>query len=188
LPFFAPVAAPVVGAVMPDRTGADAAGSGSTPSSALFLFGDSIQSPGAGETEAGASVVANGCTYSLTNYGKNTCIGFGNGAASPASIRSAGNPASALVASQAYEAGSSRPSSSTTAIRNLANTVALNGTSAAAVQATPWLTSYLTGKPVGNDPVILEDGSSVISRTEALMWKQLSPFSPLLTGHRFQLA
>nr|KAI8756432.1 WD repeat-containing protein 17-like [Biomphalaria glabrata] len=44
--------------------------------------------------------------------------------------------------------------------------------------------SYLSGERIKGQPFFLEDGNSVISLSEALMWAKVNPFSPLGSGVR----
>ena len=45
--------------------------------------------------------------------------------------------------------------------------------------------SYFTGHPVAGRTVVLDDGVSVISMSDAIMWAKLHPFSPTHSGNRF---
>jgi hypothetical protein len=42
--------------------------------------------------------------------------------------------------------------------------------------------SIITGLPIQASQLLLEDGNSSITLSEAIMWYKVNPFSPLATG------
>ncbi len=46
----------------------------------------------------------------------------------------------------------------------------------------PTVVSQVSGKHLTGTTVPLEDGASHITRSEAIMWRSVNPFSPLSTG------